>query len=118
MSAERPTHGVPTLTEVVDWLDAMPISAVAPDAAAAPSSSADSATPLPISEEQLTQRVLNDLQRQIDQLLEYRLRAILTPLLARAADGVVRDARHELASILHDLVARAVARELSRHRVP
>ncbi|CAM5796754.1 putative protein OS=Rhizobacter sp. Root404 OX=1736528 GN=ASC76_17680 PE=4 SV=1 [Rhizobacter fulvus] len=72
--------------------------------------------PLSITEEQLTQRILNDLQRQMDLMLDYRLREILTPLLTRAADSVVREARSELASTLRDVVARAVAQELTRHR--
>ncbi|MBC7730481.1 MAG: hypothetical protein H7306_01095 [Bacteriovorax sp.] len=68
------------------------------------------------SEEQVVERVLADLQRQVDLMLEYRLREALTPLLARAADSVIRDARGELASTLRDVVARAVAQELARHR--
>jgi hypothetical protein len=68
-------------------------------------------------DEQLIQRVLVDLQRQVDLMLEYRLREALTPLLARAADSVIRDARGELASTLRDIVARAVAQEIARHRI-
>ena len=56
------------------------------------------------------------LQRQVDLMLEYRLREVLTPLLARAADNVVRDARSQLASTLRDMVERAVADELARRR--
>jgi aspartate oxidase len=52
----------------------------------------------------------------MDLMLDYRLREILTPLLTRAADSVVREARSELASTLRDVVARAVAQELTRHR--
>lgn len=70
----------------------------------------------PLEEAQLTQRVLNDLQRQVDQMLEYRIRETLAPVLQRAADAVVRDARLDLASTLRELVARAVAEEMSRHR--
>ena len=70
----------------------------------------------PMSDEQLIQRVLVDVQRQVDLMLEYRLREVLTAILTRAADGVIRDARAELASTLRDVVARAVAQELSRHR--
>ena len=62
--------------------------------------------------------MLIDLQRQMDLMLDYRLREILTPLLARAADGIVREARSELASTLRDVVERAVALELARHRSP
>ena len=69
-----------------------------------------------MSDEQLIQRVLVDVQHQVDLMLEYRLREVLTPILTRAADGVIRDARTELASTLRDVVARAVAQELARHR--
>ena len=100
MSSDRP--GVPTLTEVVHWTDA--------------GAAAEAASPLGL-EEQVTRRVLADLQRQIDLMLDYRLREMLTPLLARAADSLVREARNEMASTLRDVVARAVAQEISRHRL-
>jgi aspartate oxidase len=44
------------------------------------------------------------------------LREILAPLLARATDTLVREARTELALALRDMVARAVSQEISRHR--
>jgi hypothetical protein len=69
-----------------------------------------------IDENQLIERVLSDLQRQVELMLEYRLREVLTPALTRATDALMRDARVELASTLRDVVARAVAQELSRHR--
>lgn len=114
-------QAVPTLTEVVDWPD----QAAPPEPNTGPGSFDESVVlpagaplPRPVmpSEEQLTQRVLADLQHQIDLMLEYRLRELLTPLLQRAADSVVRDARGELASTLREIVARAVAQELARHR--
>ena len=71
-----------------------------------------------VSEEQLTQRVLFDLQSQIDQLLEERLREALAPALARLTDAVVRDVRDQLITTLRDLVAHAIARELGRHKSP
>ena len=49
-------------------------------------------------------------------MLELRLRDALTPALARLTDALVRDMRAELASALRDVVARAVAQELLRHR--
>ena len=104
-----PPDRVPTLTEVVAWPEsAAPSTPAAGDAAPA--------APASFNEEQLTQRVLIDLQRQMDLMLDYRLREVLTPLLARAADAIVREARGELASTLRDLVERAVAQELARHR--
>jgi hypothetical protein len=69
-----------------------------------------------VSEEVLVQKVLVEVQRQVDLMLEYRLRECLTPVLTRAADHMIRDTRQELASTLRDVVARAVAQELSRHR--
>ncbi len=117
-----PPDRVPTLTEVVAWPEpaAAPTAAASGDAPARPSAEpgggAAAAAPASLNEEQLTQRVLIDLQRQMDLMLDYRLREVLTPLLARAADGIVREARSELASTLRDVVERAVAQELARHR--
>ena len=123
-SGPPPPQRVPTLTEVVEWRGA-------PAPAAVPASASDSAVsgsqapgvappaaqaPSPITDEALVQSVLNDLQRQLDLMLEYRLREALTPLLARATDQLAREARNELASTLRDMVERAVAQELARHR--
>lgn len=112
-------QAVPTLTEVVDWPEQAPTQPTSPRDAAG----FDESTVLPpgapapqLSEEQLSQRLLADLQRQVDLMLEVRLREVLTPLLQRAADSLVRDARGELASTLREIVARAVAQELARHR--
>jgi hypothetical protein len=124
----QPPERVPTLTEVVAWpethtapnapepisqhgaLEADVIDRSPPPGAGVP------AALLHFAEEQIVDRVMADLQRQVDLMLEYRLREILTPILTRAADSVIRDARGELASTLRDVVARAVAQELSRHR--
>ena len=129
MNADRPMppHRVPTLTEVVVWpepvLEPMsePISEpvtleAAPEPPAEPIQSSTEPLAVLPTEDQLTQRVLADIQRQVELMLDYRLREALAPLLARATDGLVRDARQELASTLRDVVARAVAQELSRHR--
>jgi hypothetical protein len=92
--AAPPPRGLPTLTEVVD------VNA-----------------PL-ASEDELRKQILADVQRQVDQMLEVRLREALAPALTRLTDALVREARGELASSLRDMVARAVAQELSRHREP
>jgi hypothetical protein len=60
--------------------------------------------------------VLLDVQRQIDLMLETRLRETLAPALARLTDALIRETRNELASTLRDVVVRAVSQELSRHR--
>jgi hypothetical protein len=104
-----PSQRVPTLTEVVNL-------------AASPPAATDElpSRPVPLvalpTEAQLTQRVLVDLERQVDLVLDYRLREVLSPILSRLAESLVRDVRKELALSLHELVARAVAQELSRHR--
>ena len=84
-----------------------------------PAAPAGPTAPAPVApslEDQVTQRVLADLQRQVDLMLEYRLREVLAPALARVSDLLVRETRHELASTLRDIVGRAVAQELARRR--
>jgi hypothetical protein len=124
MSHGGPPDRVPTLTEVVAWPQraAPDPDEVQPAAAAVEAQSVETdvlPTPSPAlraAEEQMIQGVLLELQRQVELMLDYRMREVLTPLLARAADAIVREARTELASTLRDVVARAVAQELARHR--
>jgi hypothetical protein len=68
----------------------------------------------PLDEAELTQRVLADVQRQVELMLEIRLREALAPALSRATDALIRDARKELTAALRDIVSRAVAQELAR----
>ena len=97
MSAPPPPKKVPTLTEIVGQ-------------------AVDTPAPGPLDEQELTRRVLGNVQRQIDLLLEQRLREAMAPALARLTDALLRETRSELASALRDIVSRAVAQELSRHR--
>ncbi len=117
-----PPDRVPTLTEIVAWPQSpapaearLPLPAVEARAAEADMLTTPNA-PLRAAEDQMIQRVLVEVQRQVELMFDYRLREVLTPLLARAADSIVREARVELASTLRDVVARAVAQELARHR--
>lgn len=71
---------------------------------------------LELNEDQITQRVLTDVQRQVDKMLEFRLRESLAPLLERLVDGIINEVREELALTMRDVVRRAVAQELSRYR--
>jgi hypothetical protein len=121
VSADRsaPPQRVPVLTEVVLLSEPEPIDIPIDEPAAAPEpeSLPVQAQELPFNvEEQLIERVWADLQRQVDLMLEYRLRETLAPILSRATESMVRDTRQQLASTLRDVVARAVAQELSRHR--
>ena len=72
--------------------------------------------PTLLDERQLVERILLELQRQIDGVVEYRLREVLTPILSRATDAIVRDARSDLTVSLRALVAQSVAQELRRQR--
>ena len=90
---------MPTLTEVIDAVE------VAEPAAAAP-----------VDEDQLVQRVLLEIQRHVDLMVEFRLREALAPVLARAAQSIVEEARTELSAMLRDVVGRAVAQEVARQR--
>jgi hypothetical protein len=67
-------------------------------------------------EAQISQRVMADLQRQIDGMLEYRLREALAPILARTSEALVRELRQELSKTMKDVVARSVAQEVARQR--
>jgi len=70
------------------------------------------------TEAQVVQRVLSDLDRQIDAMFEHRVHQVLGPVLARAADALVSELRRDLSQSLRDMVARAVAIELARHPKP
>jgi hypothetical protein len=117
-------QGLPTLTEVIESLPAtrgvaygsvsggpVPVlhGLVRDAAAEAPAAPA-------ASEQQLVERVLGDLQRHADLMLEVRLREVLAPALSRLADSLVSDVRLEFAATLRDLVERSVAQELARQR--
>lgn len=100
---------VPTLTEVLDLDGDLMLAIVRPDAlppqqAAAPVAAAD----------ELSAEVLFELEQRINSLFESRLREALAPALARAADGLIREARQELSAALRDLVEDAVTRALER----
>jgi hypothetical protein len=62
----------------------------------------------------LTQRVLADLDKQLDLMFEHRLRETLSPVLARMTDTLVREMRNQVAASLREMVTRAVALELDR----
>lgn len=123
---DPPPHGtdrMPTLTEVLE-LDAPPVGnqadATPQDGFAAPPPEATPAAavqPMPDTAA-LVSEVLAELQPRIDMLFESRLREALAPALARAADGLIREARAELGSALHELVDEAVKRALQRRAGP
>lgn len=134
----HPAH-VPTLTEVIE-LDAegnppVPVAAAVleeppifvPEPAPVPGHLVAAAVPTPVpvlveeplppvSEAQLLQRVLTDVQRQIDSMLEFRLRESMQPLLAQFTETLMQDLRDELSRTMRDVVTRAVAQEVAKLR--
>lgn len=126
--APRNLQGLPTLTEVIEI--GAPEAAAAPAAAevavAGPSDAKTPAGPShadgdaraepALDEDRLVGDVLVELQRHADLMLEYRLREAVEPVLARLADGLVRELREEVAATLRDVIARAVSQELARQR--
>jgi hypothetical protein len=117
-------QGLPTLTEVIELPPAQRgIAPGSPSGGPVPvleqwvrEAPAESPLTSAASERQLVERVLGDLQRHADLMLEVRLREALTPALARLADALVSDVRLEFAATLRDLVEQAVVRELARRR--
>jgi hypothetical protein len=105
---------LPTLTEVVpgEAAETCGEDARAP-AADARMPAADAAAES--EQSALERRVLAAVQQRVDLVLEYRLRDVLGPALARAADALIREMHFELSATLRDVVAQAVAQELERH---
>lgn len=119
-----PLDALPVLGEVVDTeavppavrpqpvqVTPVPVTPAAPAPAPAPSPAMPAVT-----EAQLAHRVLSDVQRQVDSMLEFRLKEAMGPLLARHTEAIVRDLRDELNKTLKDVVARSVAQELAKLR--
>jgi hypothetical protein len=69
-----------------------------------------------VSEAQLAHRVLGVVQKQIDGMLDYRLREAMTPILQRHTDALVRELRDELKQTMQDVITRAVAQEMAKVR--
>ena len=137
-SSQAPSHWTPMTTVVVPTLNEVALPPVAIDLPVlkavvprpAPSAVQASAKPLlpvasmtpvypaapDISETQLTQRVLSVVQKQVDSMIEFRLKEAMAPILARHTDALVRELREELARTMGDVVTRSVAQEMAKLR--
>jgi hypothetical protein len=132
-AAQAQSHWTPMSTVVLSGMDNAPVPPMVsladvpvlesvvfePSAPMAPAPSAERAESvvLPeITEAQLAQRVLTDVQKQIDGMLDFRLREALAPIMARHSDALVRDLREELKRTMHDVVTRSVAQEMAKLR--
>ncbi|HNT40552.1 MAG TPA: hypothetical protein PKO45_15670 [Rubrivivax sp.] len=109
---------LPTLTEVMQEGHAVPEPARSrPSGVAVADAATGGAAPAALDETRIVEAVMSGLQQRIDLMLEYRLREALAPLLARATDAILQEARAELAHTLRDVAARAVSQELARRRL-
>jgi hypothetical protein len=140
---QQPPQRVPVLTEVVVLPKAQPVvevdefpplapdpayAATAPSPLGAPEAAVPPVKPPPpppavpvtpppaIDEARIAQRVLADLDKQLDLMFEHRLREALSPVLARMTDSLVREMRNQLAANMREMVARAVSLELDRQQ--
>jgi hypothetical protein len=125
-----PPVSVPTLTEVVEWAPAVPpppLDAVPTlhdevpvlcDAAWLVERTTPTPTQpqafTPVDEAQLTQRILEQIEQQLDTLFSERLSPLMLAVLDRAAEELAAHARNELASTLPGIVSQAVSQELSQ----
>ncbi len=91
-----------------------PATAFEPQPDAGPPPSAVTEVAPAIDTQAVVALALAELQPRLDMLLESRLREALAPALARAAEGLIREARGELASALNELLQDAVRRALQR----
>ena len=72
--------------------------------------------PADLSHDQVVHRVMVDVQRRIDSMLEFRLREELAPIMARHTDAMIREMRDELSDTMRDVVTRSVTQELAKLR--
>jgi len=127
MSNYKPDAGIPVLTEVIEAAvaDAGGIEshsrANAPGSAAAIVDDVPELTSLLLSEDELRrfeqeicERVLQQLLDRIDFVLEQRVRDNLADVLQTAVDHLATDIRQGLQRSLADVIARAVTQEISR----
>jgi hypothetical protein len=126
-----PPVSVPTLTEVVDWAPgAPPPLDVVPTLHVEMPVLCDEAWPvehtilmqahpqgvMPDDEAQLTQRILERIEQQLDTLFSERLSPLMIAVLDRAVEELVAHAKNELASTLRGIVSQAVSQELAKRR--
>ena len=127
-----PPVSVPTLTEVVEWapavppppLDVVPILhdevPVLCDAAWLVERTTPPPTQpqafSPVDEAQLTQRIVEQIEQQLDTLFSERLSPLMLAVLDRAVEELAAHARNQLASTLPGIVSQAVSQELSQRQ--
>jgi hypothetical protein len=103
MATRVPPRFVPTLTEVVHSGPAPLTPTTAEATVPAP------LTGLPISQEQLAQRVL----QRVDLVLERRVREAIAGVVLEQTQALVPMLRQRLDAVIREIVAQAVAEEIA-----
>jgi uncharacterized protein YicC (UPF0701 family) len=108
----------PMLQPMAEQVVAKPaVQPVIEPAVQVPAVSAEARPEAPVIDEaQLAQRVMGALQKQVDSMIDFRLKEALAPVLARHADALVRELRDELSQTMRDVVSRAITQELAKLR--
>lgn len=105
---------IPVLTEVLDdqpapapAVDTMAVVLAEPALPAAPADEWE------MLQEQLSERILRQLQSRVDFVLEQRIKDSMEEVLGHALRGLTTEIRHGLHDTLSKIVSRAVAQELT-----
>lgn len=124
--ANVPPSRVPTLTEVVEvrgLVTAEAVAAASPTpegvgrgSVLAPAPALTVSVRQPVDADLIAQQVMADIQRQVDAVLEVRLKEALAPIVTRLTDALARDARSELAKVMKEVVLRCLAEEVRRNQ--
>lgn len=118
---------IPVLTEIITqeqgFAGAASIPASPSPVSPSGSRAADPSDALPAAlsdsqwqmlEQQISERILRQLQTRIDFVLEHRIRDGLAEALQLAVEGMTTDIRRGLHQTLEDVIARAVSQEITR----
>jgi len=121
MSSYRPDAGIPVLTEVIDLPEEPEAAAALPDAAAAaveppPALVLRTEEELRRIEQEISERVLQQILDRVDFVLEQRVRDNLADVLQTAVDRLATEIRQGLKITLADVITRAVTQEISRQQ--
>lgn len=110
--AVKPLHQ--ELLQQVPEAPAAPFPALAPAAAPAQAGSPWRDTSLDELESELRERITRQVLGRIDFVLDHRVRNSLTDIVDQAIDSLAAEIKRGLHETLNDIVARAVAQEISR----
>jgi outer membrane lipopolysaccharide assembly protein LptE/RlpB len=121
MSMPFREEDIPVLTEVIE--DAAPQAAPQPlSAVISPPVPADRGSAVPLSnsadrealERKLQERILRQLQGQIDAVLEHQVRDVLADVLQTAVSQLADDIRTQLQASMENIVTQAVKQEVAK----